>query len=81
MANAAKHTESSECVVSVADGDDTVRIEVVDESKDIPVLKASPPGSETGRGLFIVAALSTEWGVRISPGNGKSIWLYLADAT
>ena len=54
-------------------------VEVSDEDDRVvrPVSRAD--GSERGRGLNIVAALSSSWGVHYQPA-GKTIWFTLASA-
>jgi anti-sigma regulatory factor (Ser/Thr protein kinase) len=52
---------------------DSVVIEVIDNSPDLP-RRRSPIDTDTrGRGLFIVAALALDWGVRRTEG-GKRVW-------
>ena len=55
-----------------------LRVEVSDESRQLPVprtpYQASRPG---GHGLHIIARLSTTWGSRPSP-TGKSVWVEVA---
>lgn len=61
----------------------TLRIEVSDARADMrpptpPV--ASPANGEGGRGLALVAALTTRWGVRAHgplPCSGKTVWAEL----
>ena len=50
---------------------------VSDSSPDGPVLRDTPPGSEQGRGLQIVQALSAHWGWR-PEGSGKAVFAVLA---
>jgi anti-sigma regulatory factor (Ser/Thr protein kinase) len=54
-----------------------VTIIVSDSSPDGPVLRDTPPGSEQGRGLQIVQALSAHWGWR-REGSGKAVFAVLA---
>ncbi|MBQ0852878.1 ATP-binding protein [Streptomyces sp. BH-SS-21] len=51
-----------------------LRIEVRDASPDSPVLRNATPADESGRGLFIVQALASEWS--ISP-DGTMTWCSL----
>lgn len=54
----------------------TLRIEVSDtRSEALPVPAAQPPGpdAESGRGLLLVQALATRWGVR-ERAVGKTVW-------
>ena len=54
-----------------------VTIIVSDSSPDGPVLRETPPGSERGRGLQIVEALSAHWGW-YREDSGKAIFAVLA---
>lgn len=63
--------------------DRELRIEVWDPDDTPPPQDASLPGDEeeNGRGLFIVAALSTEWGSRPGRNGGKVVWSALSLTT
>jgi anti-sigma regulatory factor (Ser/Thr protein kinase) len=57
----------------------TLRIEVADtRTEGRPPAGRTPsapsPDSETGRGLFLVAALAARWGVAEREGPGKTVW-------
>jgi anti-sigma regulatory factor (Ser/Thr protein kinase) len=60
---------------------DTVHVEVSDAGRRKP----RPPHSgralsEDGRGLLILAALATNWGIRShEDGPGKTVWFQLGD--
>lgn len=58
----------------------TVTVVVSDSSSDGPVLRDTSAGSERGRGLKIVEALSAHWGWRPEEG-GKAIFAVLARET
>ncbi len=55
----------------------TVTVIVSDSSSDGPARRDAPPGSEQGRGLQIVEALSAHWGWRPEHG-GKAVFAVLA---
>ncbi|MGH9298569.1 MAG: ATP-binding protein [Acidimicrobiales bacterium] len=60
--------------------DETLRLEVSDASGTLPVRRSRPaPSATTGRGLQLVDALATRWGVKKS-GNGKTVWAEFAEA-
>ncbi|MEU6679497.1 ATP-binding protein [Streptomyces sp. NPDC046853] len=59
-------------------GAEGVRLEVTDTSTELPVVPTEPPDpfQVSGRGLFLVAALSTDVGVEPTLG-GKMVWAEL----
>lgn len=80
--NAAKHgrvvgRDFRLCLGTV--GDSTVRIDVTDtRTERLPVALTPPSDSTTGRGLLLVDALATRWGVRPRVGApGKTVWAEL----
>ena len=76
VANAVRHADSP-CTVRLLLTRATLRVEVTDEWAEAPSPAVVSEESESGRGLFIVAALSTAWGVdRAEPG--KTVWAELA---
>jgi anti-sigma regulatory factor (Ser/Thr protein kinase) len=56
-------------------------IEVIDRSPEPPVLSSPGRGSEHGRGLLLIEALSREWGWFPVPGGGKCVYCRLATET
>lgn len=59
-------------------GRQVLRIEVTDGSPNPPVLRRVPPDAESGRGMFIVDALTTEWSYSFLPaGLGKTVYCVL----
>lgn len=75
VANAIVHGEGS-ISFSLEIGAGGVRVAVTDEGEELPVLRASSPTAEGGRGLSIVDTLATRWGVD-PEGRGKSVWFEL----
>ena len=55
----------------------TLRVDVTDGSPRRPVLRNHDDKAMTGRGLALVAELSSEWGVVETP-DGKSVWFVVA---
>ncbi|WP_298990581.1 ATP-binding protein [uncultured Pseudokineococcus sp.] len=55
-----------------------VRVEVADDLPDElePVVRPASASATGGRGLALVEALATAWGVRRAPG-GKVVWFHL----
>ncbi|MFF8481867.1 ATP-binding protein [Streptomyces antibioticus] len=54
-----------------------IRVEVQDSSDRRPFLRPPSDEREGGRGLFLVDALATDWGVRPDPLRGKTVWMEL----
>lgn len=55
-----------------------LRIEVSDASTSPPVLSQVPPEAESGRGMLIIDALTTEWSYSYLPaGLGKTVYCVL----
>jgi hypothetical protein len=74
--NAVRHAGTPFSVSLECDGA-TVRVAVSDGEPALPVLQRPPVDAITGRGLLIVDALATRWGV--DPGaTGKTVWFELA---
>ncbi|MCW2715665.1 MAG: ATP-binding region ATPase domain protein [Frankiales bacterium] len=59
--------------LTVDAGDDSLRVEVSDDERRRPELTGVDDEAEGGRGMFIVDALSSAWGVQDVPG-GKVVW-------
>ncbi len=54
-----------------------LRVDVHDTSWSEPVPVDAPADAETGRGLMLVASLSTDWGFYRTPA-GKAVYFTLA---
>ncbi len=57
---------------------DSVRVEVHDASTAHPVVHHYENEAMTGRGLALISALATKWGVT-DRDDGKSVWFELVD--
>ncbi|MFD5618434.1 ATP-binding protein [Streptomyces yangpuensis] len=57
-------------------GTTTIRIEVTDtRTERMPTLATPAPDAESGRGLLLVAALATHWGITPRVATpGKTVW-------
>ena len=66
----------SEVALSLRVATETVAGAVTDCGASLPSLLEAPPAAEGGRGLSIVAAIASVWGVRIHD-EGKSVWFEL----
>ncbi|WP_284576880.1 ATP-binding protein [Streptomyces sp. 2P-4] len=81
VANAAAHARSDSLLVRVERiGPRAVRVAVVDRSKVLPCPRDAGPDEESGRGLWLVDALSGgRWGA--DPLKwGKRVWAVLGGA-
>ena len=70
--NAALHARSAYTVHLLLD-DGHLLVEVTDSSPAMPQQRHYGTGATTGRGIALVEALSTAWGVESSP-TGKTVW-------
>jgi GAF domain-containing protein len=75
VTNAVLHT-SGPVTVRLLTRDDAVRVEVEDSEPAPPVRVRRSEGAMTGRGLTLVACLSSSWGVQPA-GSGKLVWAEL----
>lgn len=64
--------------VRFALSDGLLRLEVRDASDELPVMKKAEEDEECGRGLVLVDALASGWGVDDRGGIGKTVWAELA---
>lgn len=76
--NAIVHARSP-FTVTIGSSGGAVRIEVGDGCKTPPNIRTPSPGALGGRGLSIVDAVSSTWGV-LHTRNGKIVWAQLAPA-
>ncbi|MGW0931909.1 ATP-binding SpoIIE family protein phosphatase [Streptomyces sp. NPDC002644] len=53
-------------------------VEVTDADDHLPRRRRAEPGDESGRGIAIVATISSSWGCRRTPGGGKAVWCEFA---
>jgi anti-sigma regulatory factor (Ser/Thr protein kinase) len=82
VTNAIAHTAATTVGIGllVSLNDDAIGIEVHDNSLQLPKLAGLASGdTESGRGLGLVAALATRWGVDANvdgdgQGDGKTVW-------
>lgn len=54
---------------------DAVRVEVTDRDLSLPVPRQAAPGDSSGRGLALIEALASRWGVdQRDDAGGKTLW-------
>lgn len=73
LANAVMHART-EMSLSIEPEGDGVRVAVTDGSDILPRWTPSSPTATSGRGLLLVAQLSSSWGVDPLPSGGKRVW-------
>jgi anti-sigma regulatory factor (Ser/Thr protein kinase) len=74
--NAVVHADSA-FSIAVTEQDSVVRISVHDRGPDLPLLVDRGRKASSGRGLIIVDALATRWGIDPT-ATGKVVWAELA---
>jgi anti-sigma regulatory factor (Ser/Thr protein kinase) len=77
VTNAVTHAAGETVVLAITCGWGQLRIEVHDSSFAVPVLVNAPACAETGRGLMLVASLSSDWGYYWTHA-GKAVYFTLA---
>lgn len=63
--------------VKVTKRGDSIRVDVSDQSSEVPAPRPYDNSEVTGRGLHIVEAMTDRWGFFSVPG-GKTVWFELA---
>jgi anti-sigma regulatory factor (Ser/Thr protein kinase) len=77
VTNAIRHEAGEVVTLAITCSRDRLRVDVHDTSRFLPVLVDAPAEAETGRGLMLVATLSTDWGYYPTPA-GKAVYFTLA---
>ncbi|MBX9245419.1 ATP-binding protein [Actinotalea ferrariae] len=78
LANAVLHGGEGGAVgVQVRTTETTVRVSVSDGGSLAPVVLHREPSAPSGRGMAIVEAMSTRWGVDEHAEGGKTVWFEL----
>jgi len=72
LSNALRHSETP-ILVAAALHDGRLRVEVTDSGHRMPKMRQAGPGETAGRGLQLVDALSSSWGVTPLE-HGKRVW-------
>ena len=74
--NVVRHAATDFEVILRPLSDTTARVWVKDHSTNAPVICERPVDGEDGRGMTLVAALASAWGVDRRP-DGKAVWFDL----
>ncbi|MBQ0882022.1 ATP-binding protein [Streptomyces rochei] len=77
ITNAVRHAAAGPVSLSVRLDEQSLRIEVCDDCPELPRPGLPDPCSESGRGLFLVAALADRYGVEPTV-VGKCCWAEIA---
>ncbi|MFK0023774.1 ATP-binding protein [Streptomyces sp. NPDC090798] len=80
VTNALTHTASEWIVCRVHIAQERLHIEVEDQHRgwSLPAQRRPGPDDQGGRGLLLVGALSSDWGVRdTADGSGRIVWAVL----
>src|SRR5215831_13215694 len=77
VTNAIRHETGDTIALVITCAYGQLHVDVHDTSGDLPVPVDGPPDAETGRGLLLVAGLSSSWGYYRTP-MGKAVYFTLA---
>ncbi|AXG78794.1 ATP-binding protein [Streptomyces paludis] len=79
VTNALRHgsPRGREIAVTLLRVEGLLRLEVEDAGECLPRPRVSEPDDECGRGLALIDALATDWGVAPRSGPGKRVWATL----
>jgi len=77
VTNAIRHEAGETVMLAVTCCCDQLRVDVHDTSRSWPAQADVPADAETGRGLMLVASLSTQWGY-YRTAAGKAVYFTLA---
>ena len=77
VTNAIRHEQGDTITVVITCAYGQLHVDVHDTSCTLPVPMDGPPDAETGRGLVLVASLSSSWGYYRTT-TGKAVYFTLA---
>jgi anti-sigma regulatory factor (Ser/Thr protein kinase) len=77
VTNAIRHEAGTTIMLTVTCICGQLRVDVHDTAWCMPVIMDAPADAEAGRGLMLVASLSTDWGVHRTR-TGKAVYFTLA---
>jgi anti-sigma regulatory factor (Ser/Thr protein kinase) len=76
VTNAIRHQAEETITLTITCVCGQLRVDVHDTSRTMPVILDAPADAEAGRGLMLVASLSTDWGVHRTR-SGKAVYFTL----
>jgi anti-sigma regulatory factor (Ser/Thr protein kinase) len=76
VTNAIRHAAGETITLTITCVCGQLRVDVHDTSRTMPVILDAPADAEAGRGLMLVASLSTDWGVHRTR-SGKAVYFTL----
>lgn len=76
VTNAIRHGAGDTITLTIICVCGQLRVDVHDTSRTMPVIMDAPADAEAGRGLMLVASLSTDWGVQRT-WSGKVVYFTL----
>jgi anti-sigma regulatory factor (Ser/Thr protein kinase) len=77
VTNAIRHETGQTVTIIISQARDNLRVEVHDTSRSMPAAMDVATDEEAGRGLMLVATLSSDWGCFRTPA-GKAVYFTLA---
>jgi anti-sigma regulatory factor (Ser/Thr protein kinase) len=77
VTNAIRHEAGETITLTITRVCGQLRVDVHDTSRTMPVIVDAPADAEAGRGMMLVASLSTDWGVHRTR-SGKAVYFTLA---
>ncbi|MGW1145387.1 ATP-binding protein [Streptomyces sp. NPDC002454] len=81
LTNVHRHARPDKtCTVEVAWLLDRLKVSVRDRDPRLPEVRPADPLDTCGRGLALIAAMSTDWGARPLGTTGKVVWFTLPAA-
>jgi anti-sigma regulatory factor (Ser/Thr protein kinase) len=78
LANAVLHGPTQTGIgLQLVVSDEVARVSVSDGAETSPVVMRTDPSALSGRGMAIVEAMSSRWGVEVHEDGGKTVWFEL----
>jgi len=74
VTNAVKYGGGDHVLVTVAERGRGVRVDVTDQSPNLPRVVHPSADRPGGRGMLLVDRIASRWGSELIQGNGKVVW-------